>query len=215
MIIFRTTQKILFPGTACLAIILLLFLGGCLPAQKPRPRIDYYTLEYPAPTPATKSASPLPVIIKVERFSISPTYDTDKITYLENGTISNYTYHRWRANPADLVTYGLTRDLQAGDLFAAVLPFTGTSSPSHVLEGTVDEFFELDEKNSWQAVLSITVTLLRFDEPDISKRVVLQKSFSRRIECPDKHPLSVSRAMAKAMAEISGRLSSELYSALK
>ena len=206
----------LLKSSALLALILMTCLGGCLPQKQPSPRIDYYTLDYAPPQSTVKTKSPLPVVIRVERLAIAPAFDTEKMTYQEkSNTLATYNYHRWRANPADLVTYFLTRDLQATQLFAAVLPPTGKTAFTHSLDGTVDTFLETDEEDGWYASLSLTMILLNRGEPDISRRIVFQKTLSAKVKFESKHPLSVSRAMSQAMTQISEELTSAIYHALK
>ena len=198
------------------SLVLLFLLAGCLPSRQPSLRIDYYTLDYPPPPIKMAKTAPLPVILSVQRFTVTPIYETDKLIYKDkNYSRAAYSYHRWQANPADLVTYYLTRDLQAGHLFAAVLPAMSNMSPTNMLEGTVDDFMEDDEGGNWYAVLAVTVILKRNHELDVSKEVIFQKSFSYRIKCREKQPLAVARAMSQAMAKLSADLNSSIYQALK
>lgn len=178
-----------------------LAFSGCLPSKQPPIKIDYYTLDYDPPE--ALNVSPLPVIIAVDRFSSSPEYHTDKMLYQEKkATISAYTYHRWRTTPSDIVTYYLARDLQASKSFLAVTSPGGRITPTHRLEGIVDKFIEIDEEEYWLAVISVTITVLKESEPDVSKQVVTQQSLSAKVRCQEKTPLAVSKAMASAMAKI-------------
>jgi ABC-type uncharacterized transport system auxiliary subunit len=193
---------------------LALTFSGCLPSKQPPLKIDYYFLDY-NPPPASETA-PLPVILTIDSFSSSPEYGTDKILYQEQeATLSAYTYHRWRATPADLVTYYLARDLQAMGSFQAVTSPAGHLTPTHHLEGVVDKFLEVDGDDHWQAVLALTVTITKDSEPDVSKQVLAQQSFKAQVRCAAKNPLAVSKAMASAMAEISSQINSLLVEKLR
>nr|MBF0220665.1 membrane integrity-associated transporter subunit PqiC [Desulfobulbaceae bacterium] len=198
-IISKFPSKIAF--TSAIVILCTLLFYGCLPSKQPPITIDYYTLDY-EPPPANE-APVIPVIIAVDRFSSSPEYQTDKMLYQEKkATISAYTYHRWRTTPADIVSYYLARDLQASKLFLAVTSPSGRLRPTHRLEGVVDKFIESDEEPYWYAVISVTITVVKEAEPDVTKQVLTQQSFSSKIRCQEKSPLAVSQAMALAMAEI-------------
>lgn len=188
--------------------------AGCLSTTATAPIIDYYTLDYQTDAVSDKYQK-LPVIIKVENFTVSPPYDSDKISYRENNTVSTYNYHRWRANPADLLSYYITRDLQAGELFEAVLPSTSAITPTHILEGIVDEFVEIDSGENWYASMAFTLTLSQAADTEIDKKILLQKSFSHKVLCKDKNPLAVSQAMAEALKKISAEANLELYRSMK
>ena len=199
--------------TLCLILIVVVAsVSGCAVLNQPSPEIAYYTLEYDPP-----NAQPgrLPVVLRVERFSAAPPSSTDRMIYRDKEFERDYyTYYRWRARPTDLVTYFLGRDLQAGGRFKAVMT-PGSSGPgSHIIEGRVDEFMEWDNDAAWESVVSVTIILLKADEPDISKRVIWQKQFTSRQICAAKNPAAVARAMSMAMADISSQVENEVYEAL-
>jgi len=192
----------------CLSVLLI--IGGCIDLKQPKNKIQYYTLGYSSPS--ITGLKPLPVTLKIERFSVAPAYNTNRIIYGNQSFERNeYFYYKWRSNPADLVTYFLSRDIRASGLFRAVLP-QGSGFPfSYLLEGSVDEFFELDEAESWNAVLSITITLMAANEPDVSKSVLFQKSYSVKKACKHKNPQGLAQAMSLSMGEISKEVIKDIY----
>ena len=102
-----------------LTLTLLLTAACTGQLKKPARRIDFYTLEYPAPRPSVKA--PLPLVLGVQRFRVAPTYNTQKIVYRDRNFKRNtYQYHKWRAEPGDLVGYFLARDLKQAGIFKAV-----------------------------------------------------------------------------------------------
>ena len=133
----------------------------------------------------------------------------------KSSTLSTYTYHRWRAAPADLVTYFLARDLQSLDSFNAVISPSGRLNPTHRVEGILDRFLEVDNPDQWEAVISITITLIDDRQTDVSKQVLVQQSFTSTKPSKDKHPLAVSKAMAEAMADISTQVNKILVETLQ
>jgi len=200
--------------------ISVLFLGlslifcACLSLKQPRNKIEFYTLEYDLPKLA--DLKPLPLVIRLERFSVAPIYNTNRIIYRDQSfKREEYAYYKWRANPGDLVTYFLNRDIRNSGLFKAVLPYDSQSASTHRLEGTVDEFFEWDTEEDWKAVLSISITLMADTEPDISKRIIFQKSYGATKAFKQKHPRALAKSMSQAMAEISGKIIEDIYSHLK
>ncbi|RPJ01147.1 MAG: hypothetical protein EHM36_13780, partial [Deltaproteobacteria bacterium] len=131
----------------------VLVLASCSGLTRPSPKIEHYSLEYALPV--QEKLAPLPFVLKLDRFSAAPLYDTRQIVYREKPFARDaYVYHRWRSTPADLVTYFLSRDLKFSGLFAGVLPHDSGQQGMFELEGTVDEFLEADLDNAWEAVVT-------------------------------------------------------------
>ncbi len=202
--------------TIFVLIIFLMASGGCVTLKQPNMKVEHYTLEYDALNPVTNTdLDPARAALKVERFSIAPVYNTSRIIYRDQEfKRSSYFYHKWKSNPADLVTYFLTRDIRESGLFTAVNVPDSKTTHTHIVEGVIDEFLEWDSKDKWEAVLSMNVTLLDTGTSDISKRVVFQKSFSSRKTCKEKHPKALAQAMSQAMAEVSENICLTIHKAL-
>jgi len=197
-----------------LCVVICLLPGGCLNLKKPRHPIEYYTLEYDPPK--SQKVDPLAVVIRVARFGVAPMYNTNRMIYRDESFKRNaYTYHKWRANPGDLVSYFLSRDLKQSGLFKGALSHDSGAEASCLLEGTVDEFFEWNEAGAWEAVLSVTVTLMIENEPDISKRILFQKAYHAREPSSQKNPQALAEAMSKAFSKISGEVAGDIYEHLK
>ncbi len=188
--------------------------GACPSAKQPTSRTQFYTLEYSPPQMA--QVKPLDLAIKMERFGVAPTYNTSRIIYRDGSFKRNaYFYYKWRANPGDLVTYFLSRDMKQSGLFRAVLPHDSRVPSSHKLEGTVDEFFEWDKDENWEAILSVSIVFMAENEPAVSKRVLYQKAYRAQKPCKQKNPGALAEAMSHAMAEISGEIIQDIYDHMK
>jgi ABC-type uncharacterized transport system auxiliary subunit len=200
-------------GSWLLAVLLLL-PAGCFNLKQPRNTIDYYTLEYDPP--GISGGDPVPAVIRVERLTVAPPYNTRRMIYQDRSFVRNgYVYHQWRANPGDLATYFLARDMKETGLFAAVLPFESRIPASYVLEGSVDEFYEKDLDEAWKAVLSIGITLMAENEPDMSRKILFQKTYHAEQSCNKKNPQALAEAMSEAMRNVSGKTVQEVYDHLK
>lgn len=194
----KTNRPIIF-------FMMALIVAGCSGLQQPVRKIAYYTLEY-QPVSA-EAPSPLPVALQIDKFQVSPAYNANRMVYSEGPFKRNaYTYHKWRANPGDLVTYFLTRDLRKSSRFTSVFSLRSRLTASHTLEGTVDEFYEHDESDAWHAILALDITLIKNKEPDISKRVIFQKQYRETQRCAQKHPRALAEAMSKAMGIVSQKI---------
>ena len=92
----------------------------------------------------------------------------------------------------------------------------GSEEPfSHILEGSVDEFFEWDAEENWKAVLFVSITLTEKNEKKVHKKVLFQSTYSTSKPCKQKIPGAVVEAMSEAMKEVSEEIIEDLYHFLK
>ncbi len=198
----------------------LLFLSlpilfvACVSLKQPVNKIEYYTLEYPPPQ--IKPLHPLPHVIRMDRFTVAPSYNTSQIIYRDQSFKRNaYVYYRWQTNPGATVTTLLKRDIKNSGLFKAVLnPGSRFSSP-YMIEGTVDEFFEWDTQNAWKAILTVSIILTEKNKNDIKNRILYQKTYRKAEICQQKKPKAVAEAMSQALSKISEELIIDVYDCLK
>jgi cholesterol transport system auxiliary component len=201
------------PKIFILLLCLTLPLAACLNLKQPQNRIEYYTLEYDPPVAVNRQA--LPYVIRVQQFSVSPIYNSNRIIYREQSYERQaYSYYKWRANPAQFVSYFLSRDLKESAGFKAVLPADSSVAPAYRVEGAVDEFLEVAGEKYWQAVLAVSIVLLDENQADISQKVLFQKTYRTTKPCEKKHPRALAAAMSLAMSEISGRIIDDLFNNL-
>ncbi len=204
-------------GRAAAVLVLVFVLplaSGCLSLSKSAPDVDYYVLDYEAPD--LPRLEPLQVVLRLERFSVAPPYNTERIVYRDGPfRLDAYNYHRWRANPGDLASFFLNRDFRDSGLFRMVLPLKTRFQGTYVLEGTVDELYERDTETGWQAVIGLSVSVMAEGEPDLSKRVLLQKSYRVMENCKANNPAAFTEAASSAMRRISGELILDVYHAVK
>lgn len=192
---------------------LCLACGACSGGRAAPEQTRFYTLEYTPPAgPAERR---LDCSLRVERFQVAPAYASERIVYREKAYQRQaYIYHRWRASPGDLLAYHLARDLRHSQLFAAVVGSDSPLATTHAVEGGVEEFFEEDGPQGWHAVLAISVTLTRENEPDPARRVLFQRIYRAREACAEKTPAAVVQAMSAAMARVSADATRDIYAAM-
>jgi cholesterol transport system auxiliary component len=199
-------------GITCLAAAFLLF--GCFGKQHPQPEIHQYLLHYDAAS-ASVATEPLPVVLRFERFQTAPSYDTKRIVYRKSDqSVREYTYHRWRADPGEMIGDQLRRDFEASCRFRAVLTPVSTLPYDHVLEGTVNHFFEDDRNDRWEAAVGITLTLLAEPRPDGVTEILFQQRYAEREVAVRNHPRAVAEAMTRAVERISRKALEDVVGAL-
>lgn len=202
-------------ASVCLASALfgLILLAACVGNSRPPQPIYYYTLEYPSPS--QQFASVLPCTVRVERFSVSPPYNSQRIIYSHDGLQRNaYAYQQWVASPGELLPYFLARDLDRTSGFHAVMPPGAALSATHSLYGWIEEFVEQDAASGWQASAIINMTLIANQGYDPTRKILLQKRYAATSVCQDKTPQSFAEAMSSAVADISKTVGKDIYDRL-
>lgn len=191
-----------------------LLFGACVSLNKPANKIEYYTLEYPPPQMET--LNPLPHVIRMDRFTAAPPYNTTQIIYRDQSFKRNaYVYYRWQTNPGATVTTLLNRDIKNLGLFKAVLDLGSRLSSPYTIEGTVDEFFEWDSQNAWKAILTVSIILTEKNKNDIKNRILFQKTYRKEEICQQKRPKALAEAMSRALSKISEEMITDVYDCLK
>ena len=102
-----------------------------------------------------------------------------------------------------------------GPLFCLWDTIQSHASASYSIEGSVDEFFEWDSPEGWRAVLALNITVIVAGEPDISKRILMQKSYRTTPPCQEEHPRGLAETMSRAMRELSEKIILDVYAELK
>jgi len=197
-----------------LFLSLPILFGACVSLKQPVNKIEYYTLEYPSPQ--IKTLHPLPYVIRMDRFTVAPPYNTSRIIYRDQSFKRNaYVYYRWQTNPGATVTTLLKRDIKNSGLFKAVLNPGSRFSSQYMIEGTVDEFFEWDTQNAWKAILTVSIILTEKNKNDIKNSILYQKTYRKAEICQQKKPKAVAEAMSQALSKISEEMIIDVYDCLK
>lgn len=203
----------MMPKKMVIFLLMLILMGGCIDMKNPAPKTDYYTFEYPPPE--SQHTMTTPYILKIDSFRVSPVYDDNRFllrseAYKRNQSIR----HRWRANPGDLVAEYLARDFSRAAFLKAVITSESIPAYTHLLNGSVEEFYQRSENGKWQAVLSISIILiddtLRTDENSI----LFQQQYSFHEPLSDQTPAGFAGGMSRAMQQFSEKLMEDVYQAL-
>lgn len=196
-----------------ISLIMIFSLFSCFGFSAKEKITHYYTLEYSAPK--IEGLKTLPFSILIERFQVTPLYDSNKIIYRDaEYTREAYRYHSWRTNPGDIVTYLLARDFKETSLFKAVFTMDSRFPSTHVLKGVVEEFYEQDGDEYWEGVLSLSVTLIKKNEIDPMKSIIFQKKYNMKEVCSAKNPKSLAEAMSHAMEKLSILIIKDIHSSM-
>jgi cholesterol transport system auxiliary component len=190
-------------------LFLIFLLSGC---GKPPNAVENYILEYSSP--AMGARPQVDQNLTVEQFAVAQAYNSTDMVYRPSPYESDvYRYHRWRVNPGYLVTDYLIRDLRNSRLFRGVFLGPNLGNSRYQLEGTVEEFQELDEPAGWQATLAINITLLDTAQELVPQRVVFQRNYRAAAPLPQKTPQGLAQGMSQSMETLSAQIIHDVYQA--
>ena len=114
-----------------------------------------------------------------------------------------------------MVTDYLMRDLRKAGLFRGVFSYNGNEDVRYGLEGRVDEFLELEEKDGRKAVFGLNVTLLDLAKKETVERVVFQRDYRYIEPLATKTPEGLAQGMSQAMEKFSRQLMKDLSRAMQ
>ncbi|MFW6334642.1 MAG: ABC-type transport auxiliary lipoprotein family protein [Desulfosalsimonas sp.] len=184
---------------------------GCGGFKNPPKQVHSYILSYQS---GQNAADDFPAIsvLGIKPFKTASLYRTEKMVYSDNPyTRSTYVYHRWAYNPAEMVENLLTRDLRKAKAAGAVVSMPDPRA-THVLEATINEFYEDDSGDQWKAVLEITVALYgsKAGQQEASGDIVMSRTYRCEKTMEKNNPLALARAMSAALREVSASMIKDL-----
>ena len=197
-----------------MAAAIAFLLSGCFGGGQPGRVTEQYAFDY---TPAEQQGfAMLPETITVERFSAAQLYNSTAMVYQEKPSQRDqYLYHRWRVNPADLVSDYLLRDLRSANLFKGVFNYRSNESSRYLLAGDVEEFQEYIGKEDRQAIVSLNATLLDTTRTGLPDRILFQKNYRIAEPIDEKGPAGVAKGMSRAVAKVSRLLLSDIFNVVQ
>jgi len=182
-------------------IATLMMVGGCTNIKNAPLEIQYYTIEYDPPQAV--NATPLPYIVKIEQFQVSPLYDSNRIVIKnEDFTRDEFIYHKWSAHPGELVSFFLARDFSETRRFQASLYYESSLPYTHLITGVVEDYY-LQTGGVNEAVLSITINLVDNTRRGQGNSILMQKKYRLSVETHKGDPPGLAKAMSTAVQQIS------------
>ena len=197
-----------------MSFLSMVLITSCSFGAKPSYKVNQYTLEYPSPF--AKELASINELVKVEQFSVAQTFNTPAMIYKEGPNLRNVDpYNRWRTKPGEMAAEYLVRDLRNSGLFRAVISYDQNEETRYLLEGQVDEFLDVSEKDGRKAVLSLNVTFLDLKKRDTAEKVIFQRDYKVVEPYTEKTPAALAQGMSRAMEKISRQIILDLQNAVK
>lgn len=195
-------------------IFFFLVIQACSIGGKPQYEIEYFLLDYQAPT--WEKQTQFDGTMRFDRFTIDSAYNTQNMIFrTDNYSLDFFNYNRWAVNPADMVADDLLRDMQASSLFHAVFSRYTVEDADFLLQGGIREFFLRVEKNSKIAVISLEITLKNYNQVKGNKRIIFQKKYHHEELLTEQTPRGYCQAMSQALKILSQQIINDVYQATK
>jgi cholesterol transport system auxiliary component len=136
--------------------------------------------------------------------------------YKEGPNLRNVdSYNRWRTKPGEMAAEYLVRDLRNSGLFRAVISYNDIEETRYLLEGQVDEFLDVSEKDGRKAVLGLNVTFVDLKKRDPAEKVIFQRDYKVVEPYTEKTPAAFAQGMSRAMEKVSRQIILDLHDAAK
>ena len=124
-------------------------------------RPHYYALEIPPAPDRTLSGPRFPGTVAVCRFETPSYLRQGRIVYRETPEeVGFYDYHRWAAEPADVVTTAMIDALRSSRLFSFVKRYDGRNQQDYLLVGRIERLEEIDYGGPVRVKAQITAELV-------------------------------------------------------
>jgi ABC-type uncharacterized transport system auxiliary subunit len=211
----RMRVKMLFTRLPFVVILVLsVSLGsGCIKRNAPSSIVERYTFEYPSPD--FPGLARIDQTIKIERFAVARTFNTQAMVFRpEPYKLDTYASNRWMINPGDMVSDYLLRDLRNSGLFRAAFSFRDLEDARYILEGSVDEFLEIDDAGKRTAAITLSVTLFDFSREGLANRLLFQKKYQAAEPLAEGTPTGLANAMSTGMEKLSALIIRDIHQAV-
>ena len=192
-------------GFASLAFL----LGGCLS----RPSIKTQTFAFSIPSPTGTNNAPEDHVLTIRALQIAPPFDGRSLVY----RTADFSYERdpyaeFLSSPAEELAGSISTILVADGCFGAVVGMGSAAKPDTMVEINISQLYgDIREPASPFAVLAMQVIFVNATN-DLPGKVILQRSYWRRIPVKSATPTEFMKGWNEALVEIFSEVKSDLRS---
>lgn len=177
----------------CLAA-LLLAVAACLNKSYQEKRSFVLDVSSESREPASES----PIVLKIRKFRVSPLFGGRAMVYrIGELQYENDFYDEWFVSPSLLLTRQFHDWLSKTGRFRFVLVGTNHIEPTHLLEGSVAEFYgDYRLAQSPKAIFGIELLLLdRLNE----WQVIFRRTYHKEVPLADRSPDALAGGLSEAV----------------
>lgn len=189
------------------ALLLMIFLIGCVSLEKSYPDRRYFALELvPGKSPNSTSDR----ILSVASLRISSRYADRSFVYrTSTAAYEADFYNQFLTAPDSMISEELRRGLAGSELFKYVVGPSNPLQPNYVLEGSINALYgDFRDPSRPAAVLEIEFFLYNQDAG--ASGVSLQKRYEKSVPLSEKSPEALIKGWDQALADIVAALQADL-----
>ena len=180
----------------CLAVIMTA-PAGCLDLKKSYPEKRSFVLDVGTPPQETPANGT--IVLKINKLRVSPLFAGRAMVYrvAELQYESDF-YKEWFVAPGTLVTEQVHRWLSNSAGFQLVVVGTNHIEPTHILEGTVTEFYG-DFRAAPRAVLGLELHLL---DAIHERQSFFRRTYHQDVPLSDRSSDALARGLTEALRAV-------------
>jgi len=179
----------------CLAVIMMC-PTGCLDLKKSYPEKRSFVLDVGAPPQETPANGA--IVLKINKLRVSPLFAGRAMVYrVADLQYESDFYDEWFVAPGTLVTQQVHQWLSRSAGFETVVVGTNHVEPTHLLEGTVTEFYG-DFRAAPRAVLGLELHLL----DAIHERQFFRRTYHQDVPLSDQSSEALARGLTEALRAV-------------
>lgn len=179
----------------CLAVIMMC-PTGCLDLKKSYPEKRSFVLDVGAPPQETPANGA--IVLKINKLRVSPLFAGRAMVYrVADLQYESDFYDEWFVAPGTLVTQQVHQWLSRSAGFETVVVGTNHIEPTHLLEGTVTEFYG-DFRAAPRAVLGLELHLL----DAIHERQFFRRTYHQDVPLSDQSSDALARGLTEALRAV-------------
>jgi cholesterol transport system auxiliary component len=172
-------------------------LAGCLNLNKSYPEKRSFVLDVGTPPQETSLHST--IVLKINKLRVSPLFAGRAMVYrIADLQYESDFYDEWFIAPGALVTQQFHNWLSQSTGFQMVLSGTNHIEPTHLLEGTVTEFYG-DFRGSPRAVLGLELQVL---DAMHDRHPLLRRTYHQDVPLTDRSPDALARGLTEALRTV-------------
>lgn len=180
----------------CVAVMVVT-MTGCLDLKKSYPEKRSFVLDVGAPQQPTHSGSA--IVLKIHKLRVSPLFAGRAMVYrVEDLQYESDFYDEWFVAPATLVTQQAYNWLSQSGGFQLVVFGTNHVEPTHLLEGTVTEFYG-DFREAPRAVFGLELHLI---DALHERQPIFRRTYHQDVLLSDRSSDALARGLTEALRAV-------------
>jgi cholesterol transport system auxiliary component len=177
--------------------IIALTLAGCLNLTKSYPEKRSFVLDVGTPSQETSLHSL--IVLKINKLRVSPLFAGRAMVYrIADLQYESDFYDEWFISPGALVTQQFQNWLSQMTGIQMVLLGTNHIEPTHLLEGTITDFYG-DFRGSPRAVLGLELHVL---DALHERQPLLRRTYHQDVPLADRSPDALARGLTDALRTV-------------